>query len=498
MIIRINGKIKKYYVETLAMMFFPGVRFPENESDNTDGLICTVVSERGDDNTLTASVELVSGERKETGLSRVSLDEYDSETAEKIAAGDSFLKAGEKLTGIRPPWGVLTGVRPAKIATDLLEKGYDVKEAADAISRTYLTLGPKAELASKVALAERKLITDQTREECSVYIGIPFCPTRCAYCSFVSYTSKKLLSLIPEYLEVLCSDISDLFKLIGDLGKNVASIYIGGGTPTVLDPHQLEKLLSRISLSAKSSGVCKNIREFTMEAGRPDTITGEKLKIASEYGVSRISVNPQTLNDDVLKIIGRAHSVDDFYRAYETASKSGINDINIDLIAGLPGDSEESFRNTVDSVVSLAPTNITVHTFSVKKSSVFRMEERYDALSPLAGKCIEYSQQKLQCSGYEPYYMYRQKNTVGNHENVGYSIPGHEGLYNVYMMEEVHSIFSAGASSVTKFVSLPDEEGNVRIERFFQPKYPYEYLEEHKETGSRTEKLRKEALAFFS
>jgi len=288
-------------------------------------------------------------------------------------------------------------------------------------------------------------------------------------------------------------DIEGIFSVIRELDMRVTSVYIGGGTPTVLDAEGLRFLLDQITPHVS------DLAEFTLEAGRPDTITAEKLKIAAEHGVDRISVNTQTLNDEILRKIGRAHSSEMFFDAYKAARESGIKNINVDLIAGLPYDTTESFMRTMDGVIALDPENITVHTFSVKRASEFKNEGRFDRQGYVAAESVDYSQLALTRAGYLPYYMYRQKNTVGNLENVGYAKPGHEGLYNIYMMEEIHSIFAAGASSVTKLVSLPDADGNVRIERIFQPKYPYEYLDMHEGDAAAEKlcKLRKSALEFF-
>ena len=470
MILDIKGNIKPYYVQTLAMIFFPGVKFPENEPETGDTLKASVrLSEEG--GRILSDVEISGGGKLSAGSSEHDAAEYDGNTdlARQAVCGEAFIKAGHGYTGITPPWGILTGVRPAKVATELMEHGSDAAEASARLQDLYCVKPAKADIAVKVALAEKRIIT------------------------FVSYTSPKLLALIPEYLRVLKDDISCLADLISELGMDVKTIYIGGGTPTVLDETQLESLLDCISEKGWKPG------EFTLEAGRPDTITHGKLRSASEHGVTRISVNPQSLNDEVLKAIGRRHDTKMFYEAFDLAAKSGISDINVDLIAGLPGDTVSSFRATLDGITALGPSNITVHTFSVKKSSELRQEGVYDAGSKTASDSVEYSQEVLPERRYLPYYMYRQKNTVGNLENVGYARKGHEGLYNIYMMEEVHSIFAAGASSVTKLVSLPDGDGNVRIERLFQPKYPYEYLDEWREgeKQKRTDALRRTALEFF-
>ena len=306
--------------------------------------------------------------------------------------------------------------------------------------------------------------------------------------------------MIDEYLEAMLYELDETFETINALGLKVNTVYIGGGTPTTLNPEQLRVLLSKINEKVDVS----SLLEFTLEAGRPDTITKEKLDVAKELGVTRISVNPQTLNDDILKEIGRNHTRDDFYNAYRIAVESGIKDINVDLIAGLPGDDFKSFSETLDGIISLAPTNITVHTFCVKKASdVLRNNSGiYSLTGGDAAKSVSYSQLNTKFAGYKPYYMYRQKNTVGNLENVGFSIEGHEGIYNILMMEEVQTIFAVGAGAVSKLVDYRGPKSNqTRIKRIFNPKYPYEYLkmaEERKNGESKKKSLLEEATEFFA
>ena len=326
-----------------------------------------------------------------------------------------------------------------------------------------------------------------------MYIAIPFCPTRCDYCSFVSYTSPRLLSLIPEYLKRLRDDIAFTASLIRDLGLKVSTVYIGGGTPTVLEPDQLDGLLDSLY------PLTENASEFTLEAGRPDTITAEKMKIAASHGVGRVSVNPQTLNDSVLAAIGRKHTVEQFFNAYGIARDAGIGTVNVDLIAGLPGDDPDSFENTCGRIAELRPENLTVHTFTVKKSAKFKEEGAFDREGKDAERSVSVSSRYASGAGYRPYYMYRQKNTVGNLENVGYSLPGCECMYNVYMMEEIHTVFACGASAVTKLVSTPGADGYRDIKRSFESKYPYEYLRESESglLGEKRKKLTADILSFY-
>lgn len=493
MILRIDGDLKPYYAQTLCMIFFPGVKFPEGEMPGA-GVPEADFSVREDETGATAKASLRLDGKYEIRESRCDTgDGIDLARARQIAAGCAFFEAASALIGIRPPWGVLTGVRPAKIASEMFRYGYTPEQAAEWITAHYLTEPRKASLAASVAAAEQRLITPDLVKKCSVYIAIPFCPTRCAYCSFVSYTSKKLLSLIPAYLIALKENIHTVFETIRRRGLTVSTVYIGGGTPTVLEADQLRFLLETVAEETDVSA----LTEFTLEAGRPDTITAEKLRIAKEYGVTRISVNPQTLNDEILASVGRCHTSEQFFAAYDAARALGIRHINVDLIAGLPGESTDSFVSTVDRILSLRPDNITVHTFTVKKSAEIRQENAsvYDREGINAAASVAYSQNAVTEAGYLPYYMYRQKNTVGNLENVGYALPGTEGLYNIYMMEEVHSIFAAGASAVTKFVSPSAADGSCRIDRIFESKYPYEYLKDYEGEAGAQRAARYDAAA---
>ncbi|MBE6530740.1 MAG: coproporphyrinogen dehydrogenase HemZ [Ruminococcaceae bacterium] len=490
--IKIESPVNKYYVQTLCMIFFPGEKFGESSEQRADTPSLYLKTNKTDEG-ICAIAELSIGDKRSSAEKTVAFSaDRSEERTLKIAVGAAILAAAGELVGYRPSWGMLIGVRPSKVATEMLNSGMSKTRVKKILTSDYLVIPKKATLAVDVALNEKRISGEVGTKDCSVYISIPFCPSRCSYCSFVSYTSKKLLSLIPEYLERLMCDIENNFKVISELGLNVKTVYIGGGTPTILDAEQLRKLLSKI---ASLTDVSK-LTEFTLEAGRPDTITAEKFAVAKEYGVTRVSVNPQTLCDDVLCGIGRSHNVDDFFRAYDIAKNSGIKTINVDLIAGLPGDNFKLFSSSYDSILQLRPENITVHTFCIKKSAdVLRHNSHiYSIHGGDAGKCVDYSQIKAIQNGYMPYYMYRQKNTVGNYENVGFSLEGHEGLYNIYMMEELHSIFAAGAGAVTKLVdNTGSDVSGKSIERLFNQKYPYEYLSE-----DRSEDFRAAAIKFYT
>lgn len=473
----IEGPVNKYYVQTLCMIFFPGSKFSDDQEETEDTPRMWVKFSAS----ATCGVDVTArlalrGQEAETKRHYDYREGYTKERIEKIAVGDAVTNVCETLVGYRSSWGMLTGVRPSKVATELLQKGMSKTRVKKELSKDYFVIPKKANLATEVAVNEARLIGTPGRKDCSVYISIPFCPTRCAYCSFVSYTSKRLLSLIPSYLERLVKDLEGTFDLIQRLGLRLRTIYIGGGTPTILEPDQLRLLLGAVARMADVHA----LEEYTLEAGRPDTITAEKLAVAKEYGVGRISVNPQILCDEVLHNIGRAHDTEMFFKAFEIARASGIPVINTDLIAGLPGDKFSTFAASFDKIIQLHPENITVHTFCVKRSADLRKSgtDVYSMRGGDTGKCVDYSQIQCVHEGYQPYYMYRQKNTVGNFENVGFSLPGYEGLYNIYMMEEVHSIFAAGAGAVTKMVDYyPTDGSSCYINRLFNPKYPYEYLD---------------------
>ena len=475
MILKINGDINRYYVQTLCMIFFPGSTFGENEMPG-EGVPEVTVDILPLTESVRATVEIKLNDISCTSTSTVWYsEEITIATHASLAVGRALFAAGKELLGHIPPWGILTGVRPAKVAGALLSSGRGILKTKKILRDEYMLNPQKASLAVNVANMERRITKKVPQNSCSLYISIPFCPTRCAYCSFVSYTTPRLLSMIGEYLDALIIDLEETFETINKLNMSISTIYIGGGTPTTLSAEQMERLLSFIQSNVNTAALA----EFTLEAGRPDTITEEKLAVAKKYGVTRISVNPQTLNDSILRDIGRRHTTEDFYRAYDLAVKSGIRDINVDLIAGLPGDDFKNFSETIDSVIDLAPTNITVHTFCVKKASdaLRKNSDVYSLSGGDAAKSISYSQLKTKFAGYKPYYMYRQKNTVGNLENVGFSLDGHEGLYNIYMMEEIQTIFAVGAGAVTKLVKHKhhkDKATETIIKRLFKPKYPYE------------------------
>ncbi len=473
MILHIDGDINRYYVQTLCMIFFPGATFPDDEVGGDDVPELSMKLTKTDTGYVAYTFVKYGANTAQATKTSEFRDGLADERCKKLAVGASVASALSALLEYRPSWGILTGVRPSKVATEMLLTGMSKTRVKKQLMADYLLYAKKASLATEVALNEQMIIGSPKPEDCSIYISIPFCPSRCDYCSFVCYTSQKLLSLIPEYVDRLVLDLKSIFEQVKKHGLNIKTVYVGGGTPSILEPDQLRLLLDTIG-----NGVAGlPLEEYTVESGRPDTITEEKLKVIKEYGVGRISVNPQTLCPTVLEGIGRSHTVDDFYRAYNIAREVGIPAINTDLIAGLPGDKFSTFASSMDGIIALDPENITVHTFCVKRAATWRQSSGiYSLRGGDAGKCVDYSQIRAKEEGYIPYYMYRQKNTVGNFENVGFSKPGFEGKYNIYMMEEVHSILAVGAGAVTKLVRLGGEGAKHTIKRVFNPKYPYEYL----------------------
>jgi len=488
------GDVTPTYVQTLFLLYFPGEHFPE-DAENED--ISAEVSVSYDGITASAEVTLSGfGKTEKAKSTQGAVEGYplSDDRIKKLSIGKAVREAAGNFTGNKSPWGILTGVRPAKLATEILSLGFNKEETEKLLCDTYNLYPEKASLCTGVSICESRLVTPESQKECSIYIAIPFCPTRCAYCSFVSFTSPRLLSLIPEYLESLIRDVDFTFDNIEKLGMNVATVYIGGGTPTTLSANELEFLLTAVDKRLKKY----NIREFTVEAGRPDTITAEKMAILHAHGVNRVSVNTQTLNDDILVAIGRSHTSEDFFRAYEQAYNAQIANINVDLIAGLPGEDAASSITTAKRIAELHPTNLTIHSFSVKKSARIRADNVYDSVGANAHKAVSGMHATVRESGYIPYYMYRQKNTVGNLENVGFALPEHECLYNIYMMEEIHSVFAVGASSVTKLVKYKND-GTRDIKRISEAKYPYEYLRAHsaENIAEHHNKIEKELSDFY-
>ena len=399
----------------------------------------------------------------------------DADTAQinRITAavcGMSFYKAAIQLKQVELPWGVMTGIRPAKLIRQLLADDHSEAYIYTYLKQLYGISDEKFNLALEVAKNEIPILRQNERSDIGLYIGIPFCPTRCVYCSFVSTDLRHTARYVDEYLQLLAQEISYAFKKLRGMQLRVTNLYIGGGTPTALTEQQLARLLGSLDACTDLSA----LSEFCVEAGRPDTITEEKLRLMRSYHVSRISINPQTMNEATLARIGRAHTPDDIRAAFSLARQAGFDNINADIIAALPGESTADFRHTLEQVDALSPEGITVHTMSVKRGSRLHQQPDGYALtaSDTAHEMLSVASSFLRQTGRIPYYMYRQKNMLGNLENVGYARPGFESLYNVNIMEEVLSVLALGSGGSSKAVS-PHAD---RIERIFNFKSPIEYI----------------------
>ena len=356
-----------------------------------------------------------------------------------------YLKLSE-VTNQKPAWGILTGVRPVKLTGELVEKHGSVEKVRSLLKDFYLLNDEKTNLLINTYNYQQEILGKAHENSVGVYIGIPFCPTRCLYCSFTS--NQKGLDEIQKYLESLLEEIEYAGNAMKEAGMYAESIYIGGGTPTTLSAGQLDVLISK----TKECFDLSKCIEFTVEAGRPDTITEEKLKVISKHGIGRISINPQTMNDETLKLIGRLHTVDDIREGFKIADKAGDFVVNADLIAGLPGETPEDFKNTLEEVISLGPSNITVHTLAVKRASkLIEADEGYHyKQAKVVEDMLAIAKEILDKEGYRPYYLYRQKHMAGAQENVGYCKGDTPCIYNIRIMEEKQSILALGAGGISK------------------------------------------------
>lgn len=381
----------------------------------------------------------------------------------------------------RPVWGTLTGVRPAKLAASLLRETGSEAGARRRLERDFDVSPPRAELALRAARVAGDMARSLGPGDVCLYIGIPFCPTRCDYCSFVSVEApRQLETLLPAYLAALERELEATAQAAEAAGLRVVSLYMGGGTPTTLSAEQLDRLLQRADGLFDPSVQ----RERTVEAGRPDTVTPEKLEVLRRRGVTRVSVNPQTMSDPVLAAIGRRHTVQDVYRAVDMVRRAGTFSLNMDLIAGLPGDAPDSFARTMDAVLDLGPENITVHTLALKKGSRFLTGRTPLPEGSQVGAMLEDGNRKLAARGYAPYYLYRQKFMSGSFENVGWAKPGEASLYNVCMMEELTGVLAAGAGGSTKLVGT-----GGALRRMLAPKYPREYIQRIDQTCAEKQEI---------
>lgn len=450
-----------FELENLTRLFFPNEKITviRDFSEIQPPYIYTEVSDK-----ITISVNIGSFNKSETAVKKLTDDDNE------LVSAQLLYKLLCDFTGLTQPWGILTGVRPVKLLRRLAEESSE-EQAVKKFEKDFFVSNEKTALSRETEHNERKILELSRPESFSLYVGIPFCPSRCSYCSFVMASIERAEKLIEPYTKLLCEEIKRTAEIANKLGLRLETVYFGGGTPTTLSAEQLDTVLRTVNKCFDMS----TCREFTVEAGRPDTIDSAKLFALKENKVDRISINPQTTNDEVLKTIGRKHTAQQFFDAFELARKCGFDNINTDLIAGLPTDTPESFKNSLDSIVKLNAECITVHTLCMKRASrlttegvTLDLQQARDAREMLA-----YTQNILGQNEYIPYYMYRQSRMVGNLENVGWSKRGFESLYNVYVMDETHTILACGSGGVTKLKrNNPDY-----LERIFNFKYPYEYID---------------------
>ena len=468
---RLVGHEYRYAVEQILLSLFPDER-PVFSSDLDIGSDELLSESRLSFGTVFAqSVTVIRcGDKVSRGFARVRKDRLsDKLVSDRLLQRiikQSFYRAAKDFVDSLPVWGSLTGIRPAHIAAASLNEGNSADSVIKKMTREYYVSPERAKMCVRAGAESLALRSTLLPGDIALYVGIPFCPTRCTYCSFVSNSVEKSFGLIEPFVSVLLSEIEMAAETIRTLGLRVTSVYFGGGTPTSLPSVSLEAILSAMQSLFDFS----HVREYTFEAGRPDTISEEKLDIIRRYGASRICVNPQSMSDNVLSAIGRKHTARDVIDAAHLVRKSGAA-VNMDLIAGLPGDTPDSFRNTVDTVLDLSPEGVTIHTLSLKKGSKIMLEGTKIPDGTDVRLMLDYASQRLTESGLFPYYLYRQKFTSGGFENTGWCLPGHKGVYNICMMEELCTVIALGGGGATKLISA-----DGRIERIFNAKYPREYI----------------------
>ena len=466
----LRGHDERYTVEQSLLNLFPGERpvyEPIGPGDDTWAIV--TLREEGDRCHVTVELSWRGKAVSHRCGCPLSGDSFQREGQRRHAIGACFFLAARALTGAQLPWGMLTGVRPDKPATAALLAGKTPEAARELLEQVYYVRPERAALAVETAQAAVAAARRLEPRDLDVYVGIPFCPTRCAYCSFVSQSVEKSFALVPPYVDALVREIAAGGRMVREAGLRVRAFYMGGGTPTTLTASQLDRVLSALEASFDLTAC----GESTVEAGRPDTITAEKLAVLKAHGVDRVSVNPQTMEDHVLRAIGRCHTAGDIARAMELVSACGFAHVNMDLIAGLPADTAEGFRRSLDACMAFGTDNITVHTLALKKGSRILTEGLRIPGQEEVRRMLDYAAPSLKAAGYRPYYLYRQKYMSGSFENIGWCRSGAECLYNVYIMSELCSILSFGAGGSTKMV----EPGTNHIERTFNLKYPKEYIE---------------------
>lgn len=459
----LRGHDDRYAVEQLQLALFPDEPMePVDAPFSGDGAVSALHVGK---TWLTATAELTLHGKTARASRRLRADRADVPSRRRLLQ-NAYYDAAMQLRD-PPEWGSLSGVRPTKLTTRCLLDGGTAADADRLLRERYHVSPARRRLCVEASLATAEAVKRLEPNDVSVYIGIPFCPTRCIYCSFVSASTEKTAALLPQYLDALIRELETVGRLLAASGRRVRTLYIGGGTPTTLSTPQLRRLMDAIRTHFDLS----DLIEYTVEGGRPDTLDCEKLRAIRAGGCDRISINPQTMNDAVLRAVGRRHTAAQTVEAFEAARRAGFDGINMDLIAGLPGDTPESFAASLDAVLALAPSNVTVHTLALKRGAELAMRQLTLPSAEDVRQMLQYAERALRERGYAPYYLYRQKYMSGSFENVGWCKPGYAGLYNIYMMEELHSILSLGGGAMTK-INLPDGT----LKRFHNPKFPQQYL----------------------
>ena len=458
------GHEDRYAVEQLQLALFPEESMePVDAPFDGDGAVSALHTGRV---WLTATARITLHGRTARALRRMKAEGAEVAARRRLLQ-NAYYDAAMQLRE-PPEWGSLSGVRPSKLTTRHLLAGGTVQSADRLMRDTYHVSPARRRLCIEASQATVDAAARLRPQDVSVYVGIPFCPTRCAYCSFVSSSIEKQAGLLEPYLDALEREIAHVGRLLRESGRTVRTLYLGGGTPTTLSAAQMERLMAAIERHFDLT----ELIEYTVEGGRPDTLDLEKLSVIRRMGCDRMSINPQTMNDDILCAIGRRHTGAQTVEAYRAAVEAGFEGINMDLIAGLPGDTRESFADSLSQVLALAPSNVTVHTLALKKGADLFFARLGLPEEETVRAMLADTETALRGAGYAPYYLYRQKYMSGSFENVGWCKPGFEGLYNIYMMEELHSIISVGGGGMTK-INLP----GGRLERFHNPKFPQQYLE---------------------
>ena len=463
--LQLKGHTELYAVEQLQMQLFP-----DEPTDTVtqpfqgDGAVSSLSVGK---HYVTATAKVVWKGKKARACRRITIRQAEDVRLRRRILQQTYFLAATRVLNITPAWGALSGVRPTKLSTWHMQEGGSEASADRMLRDVYFVTPQRRRLAidcSRHTLQAQALLEEK---DLSLYIGIPFCPTRCAYCSFVSQSIEKFGKFLEPYLDALIKEIEYTGKLLARSDYSIRSLYMGGGTPTTLNAAQMKRLLEAINRSFDLS----RCLEFTVEGGRPDTLDLEKLQVIREGGADRMSINPQTMSDDVLRRIGRSHDTRQIYEAYESAVRAGFDVINMDLIAGLPGDTVQGFLESVKKVIALDPGNITVHTLALKKAAALYHERHDLPKGEEVETMLRETEQLLRQAGYEPYYLYRQKYMSGSFENVGWCKPGTMSVYNIYMMEELHTILSLGGGGMNKV-----NTGVNQLERFHNPKIPQDYI----------------------